>query len=292
MGVARRHVRGVVANAPRADRSVFVGPGALPEEKAEVRKLKTLAATDAAIALLAMLSFGIAVAVAFDARVGARPATLMVDLIVSSVFAVEFAWRTWRSKARGRYVASRGVTIVALVPLVLVQWVAGLDVFGRFERVPLEAILLIVVALARLVRAYDAVRGDRAAENLVDHFRKSLVQEASDRATLRVLDQLEENLVAAPYGLAIARALETHHEDVRSAVRGMIEDVPGLNRAAHTRAGEAAIARLTDRLTDHLADVVRRAEVEAIVAAAVRGAIDAVREQVGSAQQRGETSWT
>ncbi|HVL47067.1 MAG TPA: ion transporter [Candidatus Thermoplasmatota archaeon] len=258
-----------------------------PRDEGELRRLARLATADLLMVLLAIASLVLLAVDEFNV-IGPQwhDEVVILDLVIVLIFVAEYIWRLTQARPPTRFLFKNWFELLGMVPLILLEALESLPQFAFLRAFRLIRVIRLGAALARFVRAYNAIVGDRAAEMLFKKYRAALIEEVSDRVVLSVIAQVEANLVKAKYAEAIGLALEARRAELGKAVLDALERNGSLRHLVALPPASAAVTRFSETTAQAIADFLKSPEFNLVVSEALAGVLANVKSQFQDRQWR------
>jgi len=220
-----------------------------------------------ALASLGILIFGM---VAFR-----RPLPVQwvwLDFAICFFFFFEFFTRSGFHWHGLKYARTHIFDFIAIVPVLLFLH------HGVF----IESLWVLLVLVARSIRALDRILGDGFLEHNFFGLLEGLETEITDKVVLRIMDRVQNDLVSGKIGHSSAQVLEKNRGNVLRRVRSEYpRDGLGADLARFIGL-EAAIERIEERIYDAIADVLNSSEVDTVIQEDLDLIFDGLRADLGN----------
>lgn len=204
-----------------------------------------------------------------------------IDVAICAIFLAEFLWR-WRAEGWTRDFPLRNwYEILGMIPV-------SHPALRSFR---LLRVVRIVILLSRMGRAADRVAGD-------DHFTNRLIRRSKDAIvnfvggtmTVYILDEVAQVLGKGTYTQNVARALESHGDEITETVQDKLHDDPSLGRLKRVPFFDeivGASAHVTQRI---IIEFLQDPRTDDLVAEILRENIDQLKDAVREREEsRGKT---
>lgn len=227
----------------------------------------------AAVASLAALAY------ALTRRAADVPLWLaQADLWLSVALAVEFFTRPGLRQEKLRYVGWRWFDFLAMAPVVfLAAWV------------PLHAMVVWAVVLARVARVIDRTFGDGFVKRHVLALVGAIEEEISDRVLGKILGRVEGELKRARFGEAASEALARRK---KAFLDRIYEEQKPEGAAASRILGmtglQSAVERFEERIFDAVVKVVGSRETDQLIVELIGASLGEAREELERRSWRSE----
>lgn len=226
---------------------------------------------DFAMLVLALVSFGLLVYVAFFPHTEATAYwVFVVDTSVCGVFLLEFLWR-WRATGwQPKFPLHNWYEILGMIPL-------AHPALRGFR------LVRVVVIVVRLARTADRTFGERFTERMVERLSRPIVLAIKKPITIAVLDEVVKVLETGDYSANLARSINEDKDALRSVIAEKLNEDP--------QAGRLSVLPFHDQVVNSVVDMSMRVVLEVLTDPRIddffKGVVRDNRAQIRAAVEEG-----
>lgn len=200
-----------------------------------------------------------------------RTRALGADTGISAAFLVAIGTRWLRFRIGRIYLLRHWWEIVALVPFVAFQGVAGWHWIGYAA---------LAARVVRVAERTDNVLGDRITGSVIAHFSKPIVDAIKRPVTIAVLDEVIDVIGSGDYATNVSHALEENRAELEALILDLLKRDRTTGRLKFVPFHDEVVTTATDTVFRIVQGALADPRVHELIADVIRNSATQLRSSV------------
>ncbi len=224
---------------------------------------------DLILGLLAIVSLGIFFAIYTVVRdfvpEAWSPWIVIVDVGICVLFALDYVTRMLSSDKKPISFARENF----LQPFAMIPF--STPVLGEIQ------LLVIIIVIARFVRAFNVIFGQKAFQSILRRYSGVLAREITDAVMIRSLSTAKEITDRGRFAASIADSLDRRRDEVSQIVSETLERHPSWQHVKRIPGTDELVARIENLIIDTMLDTMRSDRLNELVGDVINDSIEDFR---------------